>query len=150
VHARVHGLLAGVEAILHAGDVGSEVTLAELRLIAPIHAIAGNVDTINPDLPLQRVVELPFGKAALMHGHMGPQTRGGRLDHLMEILSPHEPRLILFGHTHAQYLELRQGVWLINPGSAGRPRFAAVPSLMTMEWDSVTDEMTFTLKTFDW
>jgi predicted phosphodiesterase len=36
--------LAGVELILHAGDVGGEDVLAELAAIAPVRAVYGNTD----------------------------------------------------------------------------------------------------------
>ena len=44
VRASVHPALAGVEMILHAGDVGGDEILEELRLIAPVHVVAGNTD----------------------------------------------------------------------------------------------------------
>ena len=43
-------VLAGVDIILHGGDVGSEEVLDELNRIAPVHAVRGNVD--GPDLDL--------------------------------------------------------------------------------------------------
>ena len=36
--------LAGVELILHAGDVGGDAVLDELALIAPVRAVYGNTD----------------------------------------------------------------------------------------------------------
>src|SRR5579859_5560849 len=44
-------LLAGVEVIVHAGDVDSQNILDELELIAPIHAVRGNVDGADLNLP---------------------------------------------------------------------------------------------------
>ena len=41
---RVHEALAGVELILHAGDVGGDEILDELSLIAPVLAVFGNTD----------------------------------------------------------------------------------------------------------
>ena len=37
--------LAGVDHIIHAGDIGSPSVIDELRRIAPVTAIRGNVDT---------------------------------------------------------------------------------------------------------
>jgi len=42
--AGVHAAFAGVELILHAGDVGGIAILDELRMIAPVKAVHGNVD----------------------------------------------------------------------------------------------------------
>ena len=44
VRPDVHTALAGVELILHAGDVGGDEVLDELALIAPIQAVYGNTD----------------------------------------------------------------------------------------------------------
>ena len=44
VRADVHHALAGVELILHAGDVGGDEMLDELELIAPVLAVYGNTD----------------------------------------------------------------------------------------------------------
>ena len=40
--------LAGVDHILHLGDVGSPAILKSLTQIAPIHAVRGNIDTSGP------------------------------------------------------------------------------------------------------
>ncbi len=42
---RLVELLEGVEVILHGGDVGSLPVLDQLRQIAPVHAVQGNVDS---------------------------------------------------------------------------------------------------------
>ena len=44
-------LLAGVDAILHAGDVGSQEVLDELGRIAKVHAVRGNIDPAKLKLP---------------------------------------------------------------------------------------------------
>ena len=50
--------LAGVDRILHLGDVGKISILAELKTIAPVTAIRGNVDREGPcaNLPETEVV----------------------------------------------------------------------------------------------
>ena len=40
----VHTALAGVDYILHAGDVGPMDVITELEAIAPVHAVLGNTD----------------------------------------------------------------------------------------------------------
>ncbi|MBA3533388.1 MAG: metallophosphoesterase family protein, partial [Ardenticatenales bacterium] len=58
---------AGVEMILHAGDVGGECVLEELEQIAPTLAVRGNIDLPDPALPLERVVEVGEMRIALLH-----------------------------------------------------------------------------------
>ncbi len=51
---------AGVDLIVHAGDVGGRSVLAALRAIAPVNAVSGNVDDRHdPSLP--RALSLPMG-----------------------------------------------------------------------------------------
>src|SRR5687768_4920863 len=61
--------LAGVEVILHAGDVGGRSVLTELAALAPVHAVFGNVD--DGSLQLPATLALSFGGVAIhvSHGH---------------------------------------------------------------------------------
>jgi putative phosphoesterase len=108
--------LAGVEHILHAGDVGGFSILERLREIAPVTAIRGNVDVEGAcgELPARDVVEL-----------------GGRLFYLVH--SVHDldinpavagVAVVVSGHSHKALVETREGVVYFNPGSAGPRRFS--------------------------
>jgi len=56
--ARLEELLAGVELILHAGDVGKQEVLDELGRIAPVRAVGGNVDSPQLGLPFRTTLQL--------------------------------------------------------------------------------------------
>ncbi|MBI1358010.1 MAG: YfcE family phosphodiesterase [Acidobacteria bacterium] len=117
--ADTHGLLrpeavaalAGVERILHAGDVGSSDVLVALERIAPVDAVRGNVD-YGPwadALPLRKDV-----------------TLGGvrfHLAHIREDARPGDADVVVFGHSHQPLIEGVDGVLWFNPGSAGPRRF---------------------------
>ena len=60
LRAGVHAAFAGVEMILHAGDVGGQEILDELRMIAPVKAVHGNVDP-DDDPMLPPAVTLEVG-----------------------------------------------------------------------------------------
>ena len=70
--------LAGVDLILHAGDVGGDEILDELALIAPVHAVYGNTDP--PGQPrLSEAIEMEIGglRVHVSHGHeVGGPTPG--------------------------------------------------------------------------
>ena len=51
IRAEALAALHGVELILHAGDVGGDSVLRELRGIAPVHAVIGNTDDPASGLP---------------------------------------------------------------------------------------------------
>jgi len=107
--------LAGVDHILHAGDVGDPTILTTLSRIAPVTAIRGNVDTHGPNslLPATEAIELAGCLIYLLHS----------LDDLD--LNPKAAGIVvvLYGHSHKPSIELRNGVLYLNPGSAGPRRF---------------------------
>lgn len=150
VHRALHPLLEGVEAIFHAGDVGDQSVLDELTVHAPVFAVAGNVDYSTPDLPLLRVEDVAFGKIGIAHGHRHPVEKNARLESLMQTFAPNGVRIILFGHSHQQYLEAHRDCWLVNPGAATRPRFGIPSSICLLEWDSERDLLRFDYQPLDW
>jgi len=118
-----HGLLrpevapavAGVDQILHLGDVGKIDILRQLEKIAPVVAIRGNIDREPPcsDLPETEVV-LAAGKYLyLLHDlntlHLDPAAA--------------KFAAVLYGHTHAPGFYRKKGVLYFNPGSCGPRRF---------------------------
>lgn len=107
--------LAGVEHIVHAGDVGSERVLDELRAIAPVTAVRGNMDsgTLAWRLPDRAV--LRAGPHRVLIGHIESQLRAGGL--------PEGTDVLVVGHTHRVRVEREGDLLIVNPGAAGgQPR----------------------------
>lgn len=133
-----HGLLrpevfahfAGVEHIVHAGDVGRADLLAELEALAPVTAVWGNVDgwEIRHRVPEVARVELGGVRVAVMHG----QQVGSPTPLRMVALLP-DAELVVFGHSHRAVVQKVGAVWAVNPGSAGPARFGATPTLAVAE-----------------
>lgn len=123
-----HGLLRnevyrafeGVDEIIHAGDVGDPSILTELEVIAPVHAVSGNVDgwEIRHRVPDRIELERVGQRIAAIHGH---QWGSPRPDDLLAAYP--ECSVIVYGHTHEPLVEKRGGKLLVNPGSAGQRRF---------------------------
>jgi putative phosphoesterase len=124
VRADVHNALAGVELILHAGDVGGDEILAELSLIAPVRAVRGNTDpTGDPNLP--ESIETSIGGVSIhvSHGHeVGSPTP-------KVLLERYAADVIVYGHTHKQLVTNAGTRWVVNPGAAGPRRFDLTPSV---------------------
>jgi len=124
VRASVHQALAGVELILHAGDVGSDEILDELELIAPVLAVYGNTD--GPGNPrLADAVERTIGgvRIHVSHGHeLGSPTPE-------KLLERYSADVIVYGHTHKQLVARAGGRLVVNPGAAGARRFKLEPSV---------------------
>ena len=120
----VHQALAGVELILHAGDVGGDDVLDELALIAPVLAVCGNTDWPgDPRLEQEIVRDVGGLRIHVSHGHeFGSPTPE-------KLLQRYAGDVIVYGHTHKQ-LVLRVGDRLVvNPGAAGPRRFNLQPSV---------------------
>ena len=107
--------LAGVNYILHAGDVGDIAILETLRSIAPVTAIRGNVDVSGAcaRLPATEVVELGGCLFYLLHA----------IQDLDVVPAAAEISAIVYGHSHRAEVQERDGVVYVNPGSAGPKRF---------------------------
>ncbi|NOT06901.1 MAG: metallophosphoesterase family protein [Gemmatimonadales bacterium] len=127
----VFDLFAGVDRILHAGDIGPAELLAELEAIAPVTAVFGNTDDFDvrgavPEVVETRIEGFDF---LLVHGHqVGMPTP--------ETLHQRWPaaEVIVFGHTHRPLLTIvDQVVTVMNPGGAGPRRFDLPASVGIME-----------------
>jgi uncharacterized protein len=115
---RLRLLFSGVEQILHAGDVGSELILSQLAEIAPTTAVLGNCD-VDLALPVTKVVELAGLKVLLQHVvHIGQHSV--ELNHKIKCC---EARIVVCGHSHRPLAHENNGVLFANPGYAGKPRF---------------------------
>jgi len=117
--------LAGVDHIVHAGDIGGPEVIAGLRELAPTTAIRGNVDK---------------GQWANDHPHTDWLTLGGRtiyvLHNLNELdLDPAAAGIdvVVSGHSHQPKIETVDGVLYLNPGSAGPRRFNLPIALAILE-----------------
>ena len=113
--------LAGVERIVHAGDIGDQAVLDALARVAPVTAVRGNNDRGRwaSDLPVTEVVEVGGVLLYLLHDL-----------HELDL----EPRAagfaaVISGHSHQPRLEEKDGVLYLNPGSAGPRRFKLPISL---------------------
>jgi uncharacterized protein len=116
--------LAGVDRILHAGDVGPDEVLIELEAIAPVTAVFGNTDLPgNPRLLDEIVLEIGGVTIHISHGHeLGSPTPA-------KLLAAYSQRVLVYGHTHRQLIAEANGRLVINPGAAGARRFDLRPSV---------------------
>lgn len=134
----VAAALAGVELILHAGDVGSRDVLTELRTIAPVHAVYGNVDDPwDPDLTDVRFLEREGWTIALTHGHLVPRLSPEAL------LQRFDTTIVVFGHTHRQAEYRTADRLVVNPGAAGPRRFDITPTVARLELSQEGAAVTF-------
>jgi putative phosphoesterase len=117
--------LQGSHAIIHAGDVGKPRILEDLKTIAPVFAVRGNVDT-EPwaaALPLTEIIELENLSIYVLHN----------LEHLDLNPAAAGHHIVVSGHTHQTASHWRDGVLYLNPGSAGPKRFSLPVTLARLD-----------------
>ena len=131
VRPEIAHALAGVDLIVHAGDVGAPWVLIALAAIAPVEAVFGNVDDArDPSLARERV--LPVGGLTLhvSHGHeLGSPTPA-------RLFARYSGDVLVFGHTHRAVVEWQGTRVAVNPGAAGPQRFDIQPSVARL---TITD-----------
>jgi len=111
VPAGVHEALAGVDHIVHAGDLESLQVLVELELIAPVTAVRGNCDDEGALARLPRVADVVLGGARFIVAHKAHVA-------LQALAAETAPvAVVVTGHTHEPSLERRGAVLWVNPGS---------------------------------
>ncbi len=107
-------MLQGCDAIVHGGDIGKREVLDELREIAPVTAIRGNIDTWATDMPDSDVIEVESRRLFIVHdvNELNLDPRAAGFD------------MVISGHSHKPKVIEVDGVLFLNPGSAGPRRFS--------------------------
>lgn len=107
--------LRGSDLIIHAGDVGEPAILEQLRTIAPVVAVRGNIDKAPWAARLQTTAIVEAGPAIIYVLH---DIQDLDLDPAIAQFN-----IVVSGHSHKPGKDLRSGVLYLNPGSAGPRRF---------------------------
>jgi putative phosphoesterase len=128
---KIFQLFAGVEHILHAGDIGFASIILELEEIAPVTAVYGNTDTGLPFRETE-IIELAARKF-LVHHIVNPQSPD---DRVKEKILRAQPDVVVFGHTHKPFNETLGGVLFFNPGYSGKPKSGAERSVAILHCDA--------------
>jgi len=127
--------LRGSELILHAGDVGKPEILEELRKIAPVVAVRGNVDKARwaQALPETAVAEAGSILIYILHDvkalDLNPAAAGFHI--------------VVSGHSHKPGKMERDGILFINPGSAGPRRFQLPVSVAILHLEQASCQVEF-------
>jgi putative phosphoesterase len=130
---RVEKIFAGVDHILHAGDIGFASIILELEMVAPVTAVLGNCDS-DIGYRLTETVELAR-KKFLIHHIVNPrdlsETAANRI-------AKDKPEVVVFGHTHKRFAETLNGILYFNPGYSGKPKHGADRSVAIFHLEDKT------------
>jgi len=131
--------LASVDYIFHAGDIVDTTVLVELRNLAPVTAVRGNMDAPGTGLPTKVEITLAGVSLGMIHGWGGPKT--GIRERIRREFS--QARVIVYGHTHEAFWGKENGVWFLNPGSPTDTAVAPFRSLglLTLDHGEIRGEI---------
>jgi hypothetical protein len=110
--------LRGVDAIVHAGDIGGMEIIRALERIAPVTFVEGNNDSRDGT----DVVRVTLGRLRLLLTHILPYPHRPER-HVVESLRTEPADVVVFGHSHLPHDEMIGSVRFFNPASAGPRRF---------------------------
>ncbi|HZZ93854.1 MAG TPA: metallophosphoesterase family protein [Usitatibacter sp.] len=115
--------LRGSHLILHAGDIGAAGVLEALGAIAPVTAVRGNNDNAPWARELPGVARLTVAGVRIVVVHDVKEMDLARAD----------ADVVVCGHSHQPRVESREGLLLVNPGSAGPRRFTLPVTVARLE-----------------
>ena len=135
VRSEALAALRGSDLIIHAGDVGKPEIIDQLRTVAPVVAVRGNIDKGDwaSQLPETTVVEAGPAVIYVIHDI-------GQLD-----LDPAAAgfNVVVSGHSHKPRQTERNGVIYVNPGSAGPRRFRLPITVARLDFGSLPGSVAF-------
>ena len=129
VFSDTHGSKAGMikaiedyapDQVIHLGDGMRDAQEVAARFPhIPVCCVPGNCDGVD-DGEGYKLVRLGPVTAFLTHGHRYT-VRGGKLDVLLYAAQCCSAQIAMFGHTHRAGFEQIGGIFVLNPGTAGKP-----------------------------
>ena len=122
-------MLAEADLVLHVGDFTALSVLEELRELAPVEAVQGNMDepALRRALPERAIVDAEGMRIGLLHD-AGPAV--GRHERLAAAFAGCD--LVAYGHSHAPKLARVGETWIVNPGSPTERRRAAFHTMVVV------------------
>ena len=139
----VFRLFKDVQLILHAGDLVDEQVIEELKILAPVEAVAGNMDpaSLQNKLGQVKVIKTGLLSIGLLHGDfMGRQVDP---EQLSSVFNPVKLQAVVFGHLHKPVYKMHKGTLYFNPGSVIDPRRSGRPTCgkLFIDGDSIAGEV---------
>ena len=110
-----------IDAIIHLGDGYYDLRDLEVDL-PPVYQVAGNCDLFRSDT--LDFVTLSNARILLTHGHYQHVREG--TDDLLSLALEEKCNAALYGHTHYQKMEWRNGVLILNPGAVNDGKYAVL------------------------
>lgn len=141
INENIHKRLSDCDVILHAGDIGSNQVINQLKIICKnVIPVIGNNDVkekwndedhaeLNKIIDIAEI-KLPGGTIVIMHG-----DRYFSVANRHEKMRQHYPeaKAIIYGHSHKLVCDVEKNPWVLNPGAAGKTRTKGGASCLIMQ-----------------
>lgn len=133
------GPFAGVDAILHAGDMVHPQLIDCFHPI-PCYAVRGNMDEAVAGIPNKRVIGFEGKRIGLIHGW---GLRSGLERRVIAEFSDKQIDCLIFGHSHFPVCRQQGDLLLFNPGSPTDRRCAPkhTVGMLTVDADGIRGEI---------
>ncbi len=129
--------LRDCDQIWHAGDIGSEQLAEQLNQIAPLTAVAGNIDGANIRRKYGEFNTFTVDGVKVCMTHIGgyPYRYASGIKRQLQ---QHKPNIFISGHSHILKVIYDRELNLlhINPGAAGNHGWQRVRTLVLLEIDN--------------
>ncbi len=121
------------DAVIHAGDIGSDDFFINISTCSRFFAVEGNTDYLTcTHLPETLCEKIEGVKFFLVHNLTSPSPDRVRKVNLDKIVKC-SPDIVIFGHTHTPLITERDGMVFLNPGSLGKPGLTGISTYAVME-----------------
>ena len=130
--------LKDADMIIHAGDLSEPSVYEELKNIAPVEAVVGNMDAhkLRRELPEKKILQIKNFRIGLVHGDGPPDNI---INYVRGRFANEKLDCIIYGHSHDPKIETIDNTIYFNPGSPTDEIFAPYKSFGILE---VNDKLT--------
>lgn len=135
-----------LDGLIHLGDFDGHESDIQALVDCNTYMVSGNNDFFS-DMDREMLLEIGAYRIFMTHGHKYGVNYGQ--DRILEAGKELAANVVMFGHTHKPLITIKDGIYLINPGSISQPRQEGrVPTYIIMELDRF-GEIHFTLNYVD-
>ncbi len=122
----------GIDTVLHCGDYISDARILQKKYPnITMYGVYGNCD-VGFGGEYSTVVTIEGVSIYMSHGHRYG-VKWGDYDEVFIDAMAHETTVAVCGHSHEAYLDKKQGILIMNPGSLTLPRDSQYPSYGILE-----------------
>ena len=133
IHPEIVAIANDCDIAIHVGDIIDESTLEQLQPKQKLVAVKGNNDEHIHWLNAVETLEFDSGSIAIEHGHHHGHQQPSH-DSLRQTYP--QAKMVIYGHTHKQVIDINKTPWVINPGACGNIRNHGGAKCLTIEIDT--------------